>query len=428
MPVLGVVAVGCAALWVTAVGALRLRGLGRRSGGGPGPVPEAVRVALRAGAGREEPAVLNAAVIELAERGVLRIEPADSTHPALVAPGAGPDADALPAYQAAVVARLRHRQASNTRPVPLTALQPGEDPQARVWHRAFQRQVREEAARLGLQQPALARPWYVLLLLTGIGSSVLVTQAVARYWPSRTAIPWAAFVLLDLLVLAVLGWAARVRMTPAGLAVLAQAAREQRQATGPGLGAQAGIAPAGVTPAGVRVLPNQLQPLPEHQVWSDYGGAWHPIDVDARERYSTRGNSTGAVALTVFALLSLGGATASAHAAHSATSNLTALVVFAGLPILVLAGVLVNLLRRRDLPTRAVLQGQVAKLWSVKRGGEDGGEDFFCTLDVGRAPESVRLQVGRSLYRRLRVGEAIEVSVNPRRRRVRDVRSLGRLG
>ena len=163
-------------------------------------------------------------------------------------------------------------------------------------------------------------------------------------------------------------------------------------------------------------------------MWSDYGGEWHPIDVDARERYGTRGNSTGAVALTVFALLSLGGATASAHAAHSATSNLTALVVFAGLPILVLAGVLVNLLRRRDLPTRAVLQGQVAKLWSVKRGGEDGGEDFFCTLDVGRAPESVRLQVGRSLYRRLRVGEAIEVSVNPRRRRVRDVRSLGRLG
>jgi hypothetical protein len=26
----------------------------------------------------------------------------------------------------------------------------------------------------------------------------------------------------------------------------------------------------------INVLPNQLQPLPTSQVWSDYGGSWSP--------------------------------------------------------------------------------------------------------------------------------------------------------
>jgi hypothetical protein len=99
--------------------------------------------------------------------------------------------------------------------------------------------------------------------------------------------------------------------------------------------------------------------------------------------------------------------------------------VFVGLPALVLLAGVVNMLRRRKLPKRAVLSGQVAKLWSVKRNDENNNESYYCTLDVGRAPESVRLKVSRSVYRRLQVGQSLEVTVSPRSKRIKDIRPAG---
>jgi hypothetical protein len=82
-------------------------------------------------------------------------------------------------------------------------------------------------------------------------------------------------------------------------------------------------------------------------------------------------------------------------------------------------------LRRRHLPKRAVLRGQVAKLWEERRqSGETERREYFCALDVGRGPESVRLRLGTGGFRRLRVGQEVEVLVNPRRKSIKDLRYL----
>jgi hypothetical protein len=363
-------------------------------------------------------------VLELADRGVVVIEPADSTHPALVYPGSVPNADTLPVYQASVVARLLHRRSDSGRPVPLSALQPGEDPTARAWHDRFVREVRAEAAELGLLRPALPAILYVPLSVVGAACSGVLAAAAAHYWQPHTAIPIAVFVNASIIAFATLHWATRMRVTATGRRVLANAHEPAPTTTAT---AEVPLRPEPALPmaapaprAGVKVLPNQLQPLPSNLVWSDYGGTWHPLNVGSRETY-TLGRGFGAVVpLMFFAAICLGGAVTTAH--HSAHAQAVSLLAFAGLPVLVLLGATLGLLRRRSLPKRAVLVGQVARLWSAKRDDESGGEYYYCTLDVGRAPESVRLKVGKTVFQRLQVGQLLEVTVNPRRKRIKDIR------
>jgi hypothetical protein len=432
LPGVVLVAIGCGALWSGVVTWLRTRGPRRSAPRPDDAVPAAVLAllsSLRARSGEEDPTVLNTAVFELAERGVLSIEPADSTHPALVHPASVPHADSLPPYQASVVSRLLHRRGTSAGPVPLSALQPGEDPSARVWHQHFLRQVRKDAAQRGLLRPQASGLAYTALLVLGLACSGAVTAGVAHYWRPHTAIPILVFVNAAIIAAASLHWATRMRLTTTGRRLLAvearnpepgpEAALAQLLRPGPQLPA---TAPAPQT--GVKVLPGQLQPLPAHLVWSDYGGAWHPLNVGSRETYSLGGSLNGYAPLLFFAVLCLGGAFSTTHdSTHLATVSV---IAFAALPAVVLIGAAMSLMRRRSLPKRAVLLGQVAKLWSVKRGDQRNGDYYYCTLDVGRAPDSVRLKVGRAVYQRLRVGEQVEVTVNPRRRRIKDIRPAAR--
>jgi hypothetical protein len=415
-------AIGCGALWSGLITWLRTRAPRRPAQPG-GTVPATVLAALRALPYTDDPTVLNTTVLELADRGVLVIEPADSTHPALVYPGSVPNADTLPVYQASVVARLLHRRSDSGRPVPLSALQPGEDQSARAWHDRFVREVRAEATELGLLRPALPVILYVPLFVVGAACSGVLAAAAAHYRQPHTAIPIAVFVNAAIIAFATLYWATRMRLTATGRRVLANA-REPAPTTTAELllRPEPALPTAAPAPqAGVKVLPNQLQPLPSNLVWSDYGGAWHPLNVGSRESYTLGGGFGAIVPLMFFAALCLGGAvTATAH--HSAHVQAVSLLTFAGLPVLVLFGAVLGLLRRRKLPKRAVLIGQVARLWSAKRNDESGGEYYYCTLDVGRAPESVRLKVGKTVFQRLQVGQLLEVTVNPRRKRIKDIR------
>jgi hypothetical protein len=445
-------AVGCGVVWAGILVAVRRRPWQRRSlrryaVGGPVPgattqqpdeVPAAVRAVLSLGVGgeaaRADATVLNATVVELADLDVVRIEPADSAHPALVYPHAVPQAGTLPAYQSTVVSRLLHRQDPTGRPVPLTALHPSEDPTSRRWHRDFLREVRLEASGYGLLRPAAGRAAFWSLLVSGLALAGLLTDAVARYWRPHTGIPLMVFVLLGLLDLGVTQWATRSHLTRAGRILLARMRSAERRAAGAVTNTgSAGTAipsstathePARTRAGNAVVLPNQLRPLPDHQVWSDYGGEWHPLDIATADTYHSGPASPAALTLLFFAGCSLGGV--AYDVVHGHHENLTTLAVFAGLPVLVAGGAVANMLHRRRLPKRDVLFGQVAKLWSVKRGDSEKGEYFYCALDVGDGPRSVRLKVGRAVYRGLRVGERVEVVVNPRRRTIRDLRIVER--
>ena len=430
MPEIVFVAVGCVAVWSGALLQLRLRKPRWTAvdiATAAGPVPEAVRAVLAAGSDREDPAILNAAIRELAEAGVLYVEPADSQHPALVHPAAVPDAGALPEYQASVVARLLHRRGASRTPVPLTALQPSEDPTARVWNREFYRQVRREATARGLLQSPFGQRQFWPMAAAGVVTSGFCAGAISHYWRPQTAIPDVAFILLALLSFGALQWAAKARPTREGRAIALAArsdARMLRQLRQNQTQTQ-NQTPTQESPqnfGGTRVLSNQLQPLPANQVWSSYGGTWHPLDVNTRETYSIGSGGAPIVLLLVLALVSLGGASASLHIGDR--TNAAAIAVFVGLPVVVVLGVVGSALRRRRLPKRAVLRGQVAKLWSIKRDNPDGGSNthYYCTLDVGRAPESVRLRLGSAMYQRLQVGDEVDVLVNPRRKRIKDLR------
>jgi hypothetical protein len=454
--VVAVLAVVCAALWLALAARVRWRGARRpRSfeiqqprhpvAVDDGPVPEPIRLALLRRSRLVDAAVLNAAVLELAEAGLFHIEPADSQRPAMVSPNVLPHASTLPAYQASVVARLLHRRGAGRQPVPLTALQPGEDETSARWHKEFSKQVRQAATERGLSQPPAHGLQLLGLPALGIAASSLIASMIANRVHS-SGLPILSFFLLCAAVIAVTVWVCQVRPTAAGRALLAKTERpevaptrviaatsESSPATPVPAAAPAAepapAPPAAATPATpmppvtapITVLPSQLQPLPANQVWSDYGGSWHPLDIESKETYSINAGIPAFFVLFLFGILSVVGVVFARR--DGDPSGAVPFTVFGALPIILLVGAAASLLRRRRLPKRAVLRGQIAKLWTVtQRGSESSTTYYYCALDVGRAPESVRLKIHRTLYGRLRVGAEIEVLVNPRRRSIKDFR------
>jgi hypothetical protein len=402
-----------------------------------GPVPEVLRVLLRPQTRRDDPALLNAAILELAEAGVLRIEPADANHPAMVSPRTMPHASQLPDYQASVVSRLLHRQGVSHMPVPLTALRPDEDPNAATWNKEFHRQLQTAAADRGLLQRPIGMSRAVTMGLTELLVSVLAANALAHYWHGPgTLFPFIIFAVVLFLILA---WASRIRPTPAGRAIAASQAPQPAPAPSPAavpipaqyprLDSTQVMPPirngAAAQPApDIRILPDQLRPLPKNQVWSAYGGTWHPLDLNTKETYAIRSGSLVVIVPIFFAILSLIGALVAKR--DGDPTGTATFVFFSALPVILLAFVAMGMLRRRHLPKRAVIRGQVAKLWDVKRStGENETRDYYCSLDVGRPPDSARLKIGRDLFGRMQVGIEVEVLVNPRRKSLKDIRFPG---
>jgi hypothetical protein len=329
----------------------------------------------------------------------------------MVSPNVLPHASKLPPYQASVVARLLHRRGATQQPVPLTALQPGEDDRADTWHKDFTKQIRQAATERGLLQPPVTGLQLGSTVVFGLLASGLAADAVSRHVHVARAGTF-VFFLLCAPVLVAMAWAAQVRPTAAGRALLAESVPIQTPEPEPEPGPR--------VPEPVKVLPDQLRPLPKHQIWSDYGGSWHPLDIESKESYSVSSGIPAFLILILFAVLSIGGLIFAKR--DGSPSGTLPFAVFGALPLALLAGAAVNLLRRRRLPKRAVIRGQVAKLWTVtNRGGESDTTYYYCALDVGRAPTSVRLKTNRALYGRLQVGMGIEVLVNPRARRIKDV-------
>jgi hypothetical protein len=440
VPVSVYVAIGCGVVWLGAALWTRWRPSRTLPIDYAGPVPEVLRVLLRRRNHRGDQALLNAAILELAEAGVLRVEPADSQGPAMVTPQVLLHASQLPDYQASVVDRLLHRRGVGRMPVPLTALHPNEDPTATKWHREFVRQVQQAAADRGLLQRPVGASRFMAMLLTGLLVSVLGADALSRYWHGKPGLTTLQFIFFAVVMFAVLAWASRVRPTPAGRALRAA---ELPSPVAPAPASSYPVpaqprpdstlvmqpVPDGSAPQpapgvpDIRILPNQLQPLPNSQVWSDYGGAWHPLEINTKEAYAIRPGAPAVLVPIFFAILSLVGAAVSKH--NGDPTGTVSFVFFAALPVILIGILAAGMLRRRHLPKRAVIRGQVAKLWEDRRrSGESEKREFFCALDVGNGPESVRLRLGAGGFRKLRVGQEVEVLVNPRRKSIKDLHYL----
>ena len=421
MPATVLLAIGTAAVWFAGLGAVYLRGRGRRERGALGPTPAAVRTLLVAPDRHDDPRVLNAAATELAARDVIEIIPADSQGPAMVRPAALPDERLLPEYLNLLLDRVCHRAGLRGAPIPLTSLRADEDRAALDWSYLFGQAVREEAVARGLLQPAARTPARWALLLTSPLPSVLIAVALGDY-AKQTFPQVVAFVTVQTLALVLGVTALRVRVTKAGQAELA-AAYPREPAAEP-LPAQGAPAPDR------RVLPAQLNPLPDHQIWSSYGGSWHPLDLRSREVYSDSGAHSAQAGGMAAAAFCIGSAIIQSDKSGHFSPAVT--VAFIGLPVVFLAAIGIRTGLRRKLPKHLVLQGKVARLWAVQdadaRTNRPAGRNpskYYCVLDVGRAPASVRLNLGPRTYQSLRVGDIIEVSVRPRRGRIAGLRNLG---
>ncbi len=427
MPASVFLAIGATAVWASAVVAFRLRGRARRGRGALGPTPAAVSLALESNGRFEDPRVLNTAILELAARGVVELIPADSQNPATIRPAAVPDERLLPEYLDFLLARLLERCGPARGPIPLTALRADGDRETRLWMRDLDQAVRREAVARGLLQPTVRGQERWALLLAGLAPSALIGAALAHYWSTKTFLPFIAFLLAAMLTTAMAGAALRARVTPAGLAELRTA--------GPQAGRPA-VLPTQARPAQAadpEGRPDRLAPLPSHQIWSDYGGSWHPLNLESREAYRDSVSRSPFLGVMLLALVCAASSVKEATTAHRLPLPTTA--VFLALPAAVLVALVVRATLRRRLPKYVVLQGKIARLSAVPRTDPRAARSnrpaaeapwhYSATLDVGRAPASVRLHLGRRTYETLQVGDVVEVAVRPRRGTISGLRNLG---
>lgn len=415
-------AIGATAVWIAAVGAVYLRGRSRRDRNELGPTPAAVQTALVLPDQRDDPRVLNAAVLELAGRNAIEIIPADSQSPAMIRPAVVPDERLLPEYLDLLLSRVCHRSGLRGAPIPFTSLRADEDREALAWRHHFNVAVRREAAARGLLQPPVLTIVRRLLLVSSLLPSALICFALRDYWKQGTFLAVLAFLLAELLALGAMTSAGKVRVTRLGQAELAAAYPRESAAV-------AASSPIAQSPD-YRVLPEQLRPLPSDQIWSYYGGSWHPLDLRSREVYSDTGARSALSGVSALATFCVGSEIVHTDQAHHFSP--TAAAVFIGLPAAFLAALGVRAGLRRKLPKHLVLQGKIARLWAVQdadtRTNRPAGRNpskYYCVLDVGRAPESVRLNLGPRTYQSLRVGDIIEVAIRPRRGRIAGLRNLG---
>ncbi len=430
MPASVFLAIGATAVWASAVVAFRLRGRGRRDRRALGPTPPAVLLTLESDGRFEDPRVLNTVILELAERGVVELVPANSQSPAMIRPAAIPAERLLPEYLDVVLDRLLERCGPSGAPIPLTAMRADEDRRARGWPRELDQAVRREAVARGLLQPSVRglRRWS--LLLAGLAPSALIAAALASYWSVQTFLPFIAFLLAVMLATAAATAVLRARVTPLGSAELRTAGRQPGHLVATSARPQSAQSPSAQSPDR-RTPPSRLSPLPSHQIWSDHGGSWHPLNLDSREVYSD--SVSRSPFLGVMFLAALCAASSVKEAASLHRLSLPTTVVFLGLPAVVLIALAARALYRRRLPKYVVLQGKVAHLRAVQRTDPRAVSrpanapawQYSCTLDVGRAPASVRLNLGARRYETLQVGDLVEVAVRPRRGVISGLRNLG---
>ncbi len=79
---------------------------------------------------------------------------------------------------------------------------------------------------------------------------------------------------------------------------------------------------------------------------------------------------------------------------------------------------------RMTLPDAVTFPGEVIRLQFVD-GGSDSPDDYLVWVDDG-SPVSLKFDVAQIVYRRLSVGDPVQVSWSPRRRSLTDITPAGR--
>ncbi|MBR7832709.1 hypothetical protein KDL01_05525 [Actinospica durhamensis] len=345
-------------------------------------------------------------LVSLAERGWLEITPGDaasSTARLLPAPGT----DRLPRSEVLVLDRVR--ACSRAMPtVPLAVLLDfGED--RHNWMRGFAKALSAEAVAAGLTRRRIRKVLrYPLALLPAVAAGVLGAAADTA---NRAGGAMGAGLLTFLFALLVTAVLTAALPTPYGREVAAWARTEAAE-------------PQALPPSAPQaLLEKDGTPLPAGQAWSSFTGRWRVVTVGPFTR-PARGRPRRllgsffstliiTVPCTAVGLLGL----------HGVRGDLVALAP-ATLFVLGTLFWLPAYLSRRPYARRVVYRGQLVKKWTQP---DDQSEDqslHCCSVDGG-GEEAASYIVPRDLYKKLGVGDLVEVRYSPRWQVLRGIRRLG---
>ena len=378
----------------------------------------------------------------LADRGWLELTPEDSgasTVRIVHAPSRGE----LLASEELVLERVY--ACSRSMPtVPLSELTNPDGDAYQKWTKRFKRALNKESRAMGLTKRTMPG---ALLLPFIVASGALSGALAGAADPANRSGAQSGVGFIGLMVGVLVGvFLTAHRLTAPGKQVAAQARTQLKQASR--VGATAALQPAdagtwspaaptdavalasGPPPtAAERLVAKDAKPLPEGQAWSAYSGKWRvvtvgPVADDTPVMGRPRTLFTAAYGAAFFTapaaaygLLALKGS-AGGVAMAAAPAGLFALwALLRWLPAY--SG-------RLGVTRRIVYRGQIVKRWTydINPSEEDVTLAHCCCVDNGASDVAQSFRVKPDAYKRLHVGDTVEVDYSPQWHKLRHIRRL----
>lgn len=444
-------AAGWLALWAVLAGRTS-PGTAQAQGGVPprpaGSEPPAVVSLL---AGRLAALGYPATLLDLAARGLFRLEPRADGRVMCVLGKHLPGAE-LTAYERRAYTQLVTR-ACGRPDVPAEALSDGfaGTPAGRdgtmksgrdAFMEAFNRDVIEDSRSRGLTRPRLSEAAGCLLWLAALLPAIALGLALRAdrgyaYW-----VPVAGFVTLCALTgVAVKG----EKLTPAGRAALRawRASCTVSATMGPVTAGYAAARPGGGATAGTRMpagwprreiayaaalgraraavkLFSPANGRPAKAIWSGYSGQWRQITIgDPQPRSWIQAGGTGLAILAVVLAALLPPTLATAVIAHGEL-RAAAFGVLA-CDVLIAASLLA---KDAAVPAFAEFDGLVVEAWTEEESGENSSTTHWClAIDDGVRDQAWAFTVTAEQYRTYTAGTLVHAQVDPRGNRLLVIRS-----
>jgi hypothetical protein len=170
------------------------------------------------------------------------------------------------------------------------------------------------------------------------------------------------------------------------------------------------------------------RPLPEGQAWSAYTGRWRVVTVGPTSEDGPVKGRPAALFSAVYgasfftAPAALYGLLAVKHLAGEALAAAPATLFI----LWVLLSWLPNYSRRLSVPRRAVYRGQIVKRWTYDPdpSDEDVPVQYCCSIDSGTSDVTQTFNLKPDVYKRLHVGDIVDVDYSPRWQKLRSIKRL----
>jgi hypothetical protein len=307
-------------------------------------------------------------VLGLVDEGVLRAEPGPGGALTIsLAAASSLPGRALRPFEEVTLDRIRSRTARQAE-VPLSVLLSDDGEDFNAWRGRLADALSREGERTGLTTRAASKSvWYVLLALaTVVGLITLVAYQISVNDGEVALGLGVLAVLLGLVgILFARDWRATAKGAAAGALRRQPGSLPRRPPPDPRVGSMALVSTTapGSGPGSA--------PLPWNQVWSSFGGHWHPVFVGEPTQLPRRAE-----------------------------------------------------MRRLSLPGRATITGEVVKRWKDNSGPGDVEDSHLVCIDDGSSGQGLIFDVRESWYKQLHTGDVARVTYDPRRMSVLDIQKL----